>query len=73
MKEKPEVLKKIAKNLKRIRRENGFSQVKVSRELEIDHRGYQRYERPDQIRDLRITTLVKFLDYYKIKFEELTK
>jgi len=46
--------------------------MSISHKLGIDSRGYQRME-SENPPDIKFTTIIKILEFYKIKFEELIK
>ncbi len=72
MQNKKEILKIFSENLRKIRIKNNYTQMQVCVHTEIDRSLYQKYESSNPP-DIRLTTLVKILDFYKIKLEDLLK
>jgi transcriptional regulator with XRE-family HTH domain len=65
-----EAIENISANLKILRKRNNYTQLEVSHYLEMERKGYQNLE-SGKIKYLRLTTLIKILNFYDIKFEEL--
>ncbi len=65
-------LLKCSNNLRKLRIDNNETQLSLSHKLGIDLRGYQRME-SNNPPDIKFTTIVKILEFYKIKFEDLIK
>ena len=61
-----------ANNLKILREKTGKSQIKVSTEMDINHRTYQRLEN-NEIQDVKLSIVIKILKYYDINLEELLR
>jgi len=72
MQAEKEKLKKLSKNLRKIRIEKNFTQMHVCVHTGIDRSLYQKYESMNPP-DIRFTSLIKLLDFYKIKLEDLLK
>jgi len=65
-------LKKIGENLRKLRKEKNKSQNEVSTESDISMRAYQRIE-ANEVNDVKLSTIIKLLNYYNITLEELLK
>ncbi len=66
------VLNNIAKNLKDLRVENKLTQLEISHHLNMERRGYQKVEYAET-GDIKLSTILKILEYYDITLEELMK
>lgn len=60
----------ISANLKWLRQQHNYTQLEVSQHLEIERRGYQNLE-AGNVAYLRLTTIIKILNFYSISFEAL--
>lgn len=66
------VLKKLARNLRQIRTKNNYTQMYVSFKTEIDISLYQKYESKNPP-DIRLTNLLKILNFYNVSLDDLLK
>ena len=64
---------RIAKNLKKLRISNNYTQEYICEQLNIDRRGLQRIENPKTCPDIRYSTLKKFLVFYECTLNDLEK
>ena len=65
-------MKKIANNLRLLRNNTGKSQLEIAMEIDISQRTYQRLE-SNELKDIKLSHIVKIINYYNITFEELLK
>lgn len=65
-------IKNLSNNLRALRKDTKKSQIKVSAEMNLELRTYQRYE-SDTPPDIKLSNLVKILKYYNVTLEELLK
>jgi transcriptional regulator with XRE-family HTH domain len=63
-------VKNIASNLKYLRQKNNYTQLEVSHYLGLERKGYQNIE-SGKVRYLKLSTIIKILNYYDITFEKL--
>ena len=64
------VLHNISKNLKNLREERKLSQLEVSHHLNMERRGYQKIEY-GETKDIKLSTLLKIMEYFDVSFEDL--
>jgi len=64
------VLKNISVNLKQLRAEREITQMQISLDLPMERRSYQKLEN-NQNKDIKLSTLIKIVDYFEITFSEL--
>jgi len=64
------VVKNIASNLKYLRKKHNYTQLEVSHYLEMERKGYQNLE-SGNVKFLRLSTIIKILNFYDITFEKL--
>ena len=67
-----DALSNIANNLKELRNKKGLTQLEVSHNLNMERRGYQKIEY-NEVKNIRLSTILKILEYFKIDFNELIK
>jgi transcriptional regulator with XRE-family HTH domain len=60
----------IAHNLKYLRNKHNYTQLEISHYLELERKGYQNLE-AGNVKYLRLTTIIKILNFYDISFEKL--
>lgn len=60
----------IASNLKYLRDKYNYTQLEVSHYLELERKAYQNIE-AGKVKYLRLTTIIKILNFYNITFEKL--
>ena len=63
-------LKNIARNLKKLRQKNKYSQLEISLYLRMERKGYQKLEY-GQGKDIKLSTLLKIANYYDVSFNTL--
>ena len=66
------VIKNISVNLKELRIKNKLTQQELSFNLNMDRRGYQNLE-SGFYKNIKLSTILKILDYYNIKLDDLLK
>lgn len=66
------VLQNISKNLRILRTNKGLTQLEISHFLNMERRGYQKIENGES-KDIKLSTILKILEFYKIDFEKLIK
>lgn len=66
------LLKNFSRNIRELRIKHNETQLSISFKLGLDYRGYQKMESKNPP-DIRFSTIIKFLNYYNIKFEDLIK
>ena len=67
-----DTLKKMSFNLRNLRKKKNYTQMYVSFHIGIDCRLYQKYE-SNNPPDIRLTNLLKILNFYKTPLETLLK
>ena len=70
MQDKNKILKKFSANLRRLRTEKNYTQMEVCVNTGIDRSLYQKYE-SNNPPDIRLSNLVKLLDFFKVKLDDL--
>ncbi len=65
-------IKNIATNLKKMRINKKLTQEEISFKLNMERKGYQKLEYC-QNKDIKLSTILKILDFYNIKLEDLLK
>ena len=60
----------ISSNLKYLRNKNNYTQIEISHYLEMERKGYQKIEY-GQIKDVKLSTILKILNFYNISLEKL--
>jgi transcriptional regulator with XRE-family HTH domain len=65
-----EILQKFSKNLRKIRNKRNYTQLYVSLSAGIDISLYQKYE-SGKCPNIKLTNLVKIINFFEISFEEL--
>jgi len=63
-------MRNISINLKSLRMKNNYIQDEISEHLEMNRRTYQKLEY-NLSKDIKLSTILKILDYYKISFDKL--
>jgi len=63
-------LNNIASNLKYLRDKHNYTQLEISHYLELERKAYQNLE-AGKVKYLRLTTIIKILNFYDITFEKL--
>ena len=66
------ILKNISNNLKKFRVNLALTQEEVSFKIGISSRNYQ-YIETNKIRDIKLSTILKILDFFNITLEDLIK
>jgi len=66
------ILNKFSENLRKIREEKKMSQLEVSTKIGISRSLYQYYE-SNNPPDIRLTNLVKILDFFDVSLDDLLK
>lgn len=66
------ILNKFSENLRKIREEKKMSQLEVSTKIGISRSLYQYYE-SNKPPDIRLTNLVKILDFFDVSLDDLLK
>lgn len=64
------MITRLNENLKRERKERGFTQKEISKILNISQQAYAHYENGE--RDINIYDLIKLCDYYKCSLDYIT-
>ncbi|OHD19686.1 MAG: hypothetical protein A2086_01680 [Spirochaetes bacterium GWD1_27_9] len=67
-----ESLRNFSKNIRELRLKSNETQLSISMKLKLDYRGYQKMESKNPP-DIKFSTIIKFLKFYNIKFEDLIK
>lgn len=62
----------LAYNLRKLRKIKNKTQAEISHEIGISERSYQRLENME-LKNIKISTFIKILQYYDIDFEDLFK
>ncbi len=73
MQGKNDILKKFSINLKKIRLKNNYTQQYVSEKLNIDRAVYARWENTKNCPDIKFTSLVKLLNFFKVSIDDFIK
>lgn len=63
-------IKNIASNLKYLRNKHHYTQLEISHNLELERKSYQNLE-GGKVKYLRLSTIIKILNFYNITFEKL--
>jgi transcriptional regulator with XRE-family HTH domain len=63
-------IKNISVNLKYLRQKHNYTQLEISHFLEMERKGYQNIE-AGKVSYLKLGTIIKILNFYNIKFENL--
>jgi DNA-binding XRE family transcriptional regulator len=63
-------VRNIAVNLRYLRNKHNYTQMEVSHYLEMERKGYQNLE-AGKVNYLRLSTIIKILNFYDITFEKL--
>jgi len=66
------ILNKFSENLRKFREEKKMSQLEVSTKIGISRSLYQYYE-SNKPPDIRLTNLVKILDFFDVSLDDLLK
>lgn len=64
-------VKNIAANLKYLRNKHSYTQLEISHYLDLERKTYQNLE-AGKVKYLRLSTIIKILNFYNITFEKLT-
>ena len=62
----------ISENLKKLKTKNNYKQTDISFELDLDRTGYQKIEY-GKGNDIKLSTILRILKFYKISFDDLIK
>ncbi len=60
----------IARNLKKLREKNQYTQLEISLYLNMERKGYQKLEY-GQVKDMKLSTLLKIANHYDVSFDTL--
>lgn len=67
------ILKRFSINLRKIRIKNNYTQQYVSEKINIDRSVYARWESGNNCPDIKLSSLVKLLKFFKISLDDLLK